>query len=195
MAEMHSAQSVEKKRVPGIWTMSVLNAEEAEKLGQHIRVKATEAYATGGGARESLQTFEDWLRFQFQDPLDQNAKAGPQYSKAFNLLSVFTIAAGLASSLVAGVGNGSKVAIGVLGVAVGVFTAVNRIWNPARRSIVRYQAAYALRREGWNLVNTMGRYAALSTKDQIGKFMYEVDRIHREVEAIDEMAGVADGGG
>ena len=182
----------DQKRNPGILTMGVLGDGEAGKLEEHIRAKAADLVA---GTDTPRATFDDWLRFQFGDPLSRNAKAGPQYSKAFNALSVLTIAAGLASSLVAGVGGGSTVAIGILGIAVGIFTAANRIWNPARRSVVRYQAAYALRREGWDFVNGLGRYKKRDPESYLETFMSEIDQIHRGVESIDEMAGVASGEG
>jgi hypothetical protein len=168
--------------------MRVLKDGEATSLKKHLCRKAEEHYAAVGGDLGNLQTFEDWLQFQFCEALEEDAEAGPDYSKAFNLLSVLTIAAGLASSVVANTAGDSAVVIGILGVAVGVFTAVNRIWNPAQRSIVRYQAAYALRREGWDFVNDLGRYKDLGEDMRLEAFMNEVGRIHRGVESVDEAA-------
>jgi hypothetical protein len=103
------------------------------------------------------------------------------------MLSLATIAAGLASSVLASAtSHPSKLAIGILGLVVGVLTAVNQIWNPSKRSGTRFQAAYALRREGWDFVNDRGRYAKLGLETRLGAFIDEVSRIHRGTESVDE---------
>jgi hypothetical protein len=188
---MNTIQEETKLRgrlLPRIWVMHALQDGEVDKLTSHIHAKAVQCLSDRPGAAADTERFNDWLRFRFRGPLEEDAEAGPDYSKAFNLLSIMTIAAGLAASVIANTTNGGKIAIGVLGIAVGVFTAINRIWNPAQRSTARYQAAYALRREGWDFVHGLGRYRDLRLPAQLETFMQEVGRIHRGVEAIDESA-------
>jgi hypothetical protein len=168
--------------------MRVLQDGEVDKLAMHIRAKAVQCFSERPEATADIERFNDWLRFRFSGPLVEDADAGPDYSKAFNLLSIMTIAAGLAASVVANTTGGGKIVIGVLGIAVGVFTTINRIWNPSQRSTARYQAAYALRREGWDFVHGLGRYSDHRLSAQLETFMDEVGRIHRGVEAIDEAA-------
>jgi hypothetical protein len=181
--------------MPRIMVMRVLEDGESERLAAHVRAKAEQHFADThlvpgalADAPDSSEAFDDWLRFRFTKPLEDDAAAGPDYSKAFNAISVLTIAAGLASSVIAGATvDTPRYAIGLLGLVVGVLTAVNRIWNPAHRSVARYQAAYALRREGWDYVQGRGRYARLQPDMRLGAFIDEVGNIHRGVESIDEM--------
>jgi hypothetical protein len=185
---------------PRIWVMRVLEPLESERLGEHVLEKAARisksSQGSDPGSGASGQELEDWVKYRFQGPLIASAEAGPDYGKAFTALSVLTIAAGLASSVIASAtGQPSKVAIGALGLAVGLLTAINRIWNPAQRSVARYQAAYALRREGWDFVNGRGRYGKLDADKRLGAFIDEVGRIHREVESLDETASSAHAAG
>jgi hypothetical protein len=176
------------RRLPRIWVMHALQDGEVDKLAMHIRAKAVQCFSEMPEAAADVERFNDWLRFRFSGPLEEDAEAGPDYSKAFNLLSIMTIAAGLAASVVANTTDSGKIVIGVLGITVGVFTTINRVWNPSQRSTARYQAAYALRREGWDFVHGLGRYHDIRPIVQLETFMDEVGRIHRGVEAIDEAA-------
>ena len=72
-----------------------------------------------------------------------------------------------------------------LGILVGVLTTINQVWGPSQRSVARYQAAYALRREGWNFLHERGRYETLPDEQKLGAFIDEVNRIHDAVESID----------
>lgn len=176
------------RRLPRILIMHALQDGEVDKLAVHIRAKAVQCFSERPEPVVDVERFNDWLRFRFSGPLEENAEAGPDYSKASNLLSVMTIAAGLAASVIANTTDSGKIVIGILGIAVGVFTTINRIWNPSQRSTARYQAAYALRREGWDFVHGLGRYHDLRLIAQLETFMDEIGRIHRGVEAIDEAA-------
>jgi hypothetical protein len=168
--------------------MRVLVDGEAEQLTRRIeeKVDGCDRLRPGGQA-----AFKDWLDLRFRKPLEEDAEAGPDYSKAFNLISVLTIAAGLSASVLADSAIESPATIGLLGLAVGVLTGVNRIWNPSQRSVARYQAAYSLRREGWDFVHDLGRFKRLPADARVDAFMEEVGRIHRGVERIDEATSTA----
>jgi hypothetical protein len=174
--------------------MRVLGGAEATCLADHILKKALRALASEGGssgssdeAREDRESFEAWLRYRFREPLERDAVAGPRFGRAATLIGVGTIAAGLASSTIANVSNSpSALWLGVLGLVVGVLGAVNQIWRPGERSVARYQAAFALRREGWNYLRDRGRYVKPSPVDQLALFIDEVNRTHRAVESVDE---------
>jgi hypothetical protein len=199
MSQMATPKA-KRSLIPRIWVMRVLEDGESETLARHVRAKAAQhipSLSTRTEDQDALndpEAFDDWLRFRFTNPLEDDAAAGPDYSKAFNALSILTISAGLASSALAGaMGNAPRLAIAILGLVVGVLAAVNRIWNPAQRSVARYQAAYALRREGWDFVHDRGRYARLPPDLRLGAFIDEIGHIHRAVETVDETAFASGG--
>ena len=126
-----------------------------------------------------------WLQHRFTDALEVDAAAGPSFGRASTALAVMTAAAGLAASALTGLGNDWEEVVIVLGILVGVLTTINQVWGPSQRSVARYQAAYALRREGWNFLHDRGRYETLTPEQRLGAFMDEVNRIHDAVESID----------
>jgi hypothetical protein len=161
-------------------------------LGNHEDTVLAEHVIHKGGDLPEGDPFRDFVRLRFQEPLRANARGGPLYGRAFTAMSVATIAAGLASSAVATASSGETlgtsdtVFVAILGILVSVLAAITQIWRPAQRSVARYQAAYALRREGWDYVHDLGRYEALEGAARRPAFITEVNRIHRGVEAIDE---------
>jgi hypothetical protein len=153
--------------------VKLLHDGESEALRTRIAEKLDDI---GGSSALSMSgsngAVTDFVEYRFVAPLEANAWGGPAYGRAFTAISVATIAAGLFSSSIAAVfDRPSAAAIAILGLAVGVLTAINQLWKPAQRSGARYQAAYALRREGWDFVNGRGRYAQLDEDRQLGLFV------------------------
>jgi hypothetical protein len=173
--------------------MPVLGPDEAVQLARLVQSKAERALESApedsvpAGRANAL---EAWVRYRFLGPLDLDAKAGPSYGGAASLLGVATIGAGLASSTIAGVGDGvwADATIGALGVTVGVLTAINQIWRPGTRSVARYQSAFGLRREGWDYVHDRGRYENLGPMAQLDLLIDEIGRTNLVVEAVDRAA-------
>lgn len=177
--------------------IQVLADGEAQRLAQRIREKV-QIVDPGDGtdAARRLEAFDDWLRFRFHEPLVRDAAAGPAFGKTATAIGVATIGAGLGSSALATTsGNGATGAVAVLGIVVGVLSAINQIWRPSQRSVARYQAAFALRREGWDFLNDRGRYERLDPEARLATFIDEVARVHRAVESIDEAASSNQTGG
>jgi len=175
---------------------------EADRLERRISEKVernlllTRLDSPAGDVAGELEPFHDWLHLRFREPLEHDARAGPSFGKAATAIGVATIGAGLASSALATTtGNGATELVAVLGIGVGVLTAINQIWRPSQRSVARYQAAYALRREGWDFLQDRGRYERLESSQRLGAFIDEVSRIHRGVESVDEAASPAQAGG
>jgi hypothetical protein len=166
--------------------MRVLVDGEAEELQRLIQEKASD----GMDAVQELRAFEQWLDFRFAKPLKRDAAAGPAFGRAATAIGVATIGAGLASSAAATWGS-ATVVVAVLGIVVGVLAAINQIWRPSQRSVARYQAAFALRREGWDFLQSRGRYERLDAIQRRGAFVDEVSRIHRGVESVDEATSPA----
>lgn len=190
--------------------MQVLFVGEASRLEERIKEKAkaqihavassdanTHAHAGDkGDAERELAAFDDWLHFRFRESLERDAKAGPAFGKASTAIGVTTIGAGLGSSAAAGAwGDDATLPVAALGILVGILTAINQIWRPSQRSIARYQAAFALRREGWDFVQDRGRYERLKPEVRLGALVDEVTRIHRAVESVDEASSPSQSGG
>lgn len=181
--------------------MQVLVEGEAECLEQHVRESLIKRTLPAAGAPKSHPEPDpspsvDWLRCRFREPLERDASAGPTFGKAATAIGVTTIGAGLASSAAASAwGDDATVLVAGLGILVGLLTAVNQIWRPSQRSVARYQAAFALRREGWDFVQDSGRYSRLAPDVQVQTFVEEVNRIHRAVESIDEATSPSQSGG
>lgn len=189
------------RRRPRRWLrgMRVLGEHEADRLEERLKEKVARTEGLTHSDSEGglqLASFEDWLRWRFRQPLERDAWAGPAFGKAATAIGVTTIGAGLASSALASAGGtGTKALVASLGILVGVLAAVNQIWRPSQRSVARYQAAFALRREGWDFLQDRGRYAVIDSGGRLGAFVDEVTRIHRAVESVDEASSPAQSGG
>jgi hypothetical protein len=152
------------------------------------------------GARADAH--EGFVRHRFTRPFDHSIVWSFRYGAAFSGLSVLVIAAGLASSTIAALSSGpiGESAVIALGLVVAVATAVNRLWRPGLRSVLRHRAANALRREGWDFVCLRGAYADTPEEERFGLFFDEIQRINVAAESVDEQPvdgesdGVAHGG-
>jgi hypothetical protein len=175
--------------------MQVLVDGEAEALTDQIREKVGRNGTADDATRRELEAFDNWLFFQFHAPLVRDAVAGPAFGKTATAIAVVTIVAGLTSSGLAATGEGAKIVVVALGIVVGVLSGINQTWRPSQRSVVRYQAAFALRREGWDFLRDRGRYTRLDPQIRVAAFVDEVTRIHRAVELVDEGTSPSQTGG
>jgi len=173
--------------------MRLLSHHEARVLSEQIvRKGLPEAQAPDAGDLDSEDPFVAFVRLRFEEPLRANAFGGPAYGRAFTAMSVATIAAGLTSSSIVTASSGeplsgsTTVAVASLGILVGVLAAIVQLWKPAQRSVARYRAAYASRREGWDYIHDLGRYEGLSVSEGRKAFMTQINSIHQGVESIDE---------
>ncbi|HEX8054755.1 MAG TPA: DUF4231 domain-containing protein [Thermoleophilaceae bacterium] len=166
-------------------------------LSDRLREKVRISFPQDPGREERPEAFDDWLRLRFQVPLERDALAGPAFGKSATALGVATIGAGLASSAIttASGGDWATVVVASLGIIVGVLATINQIWRPSERSVARYQAAFALRREGWAYLQDRGRYERVAPEDRLPAFIDEVTRIHRAVELVDEATSASQTGG
>jgi hypothetical protein len=105
---------------------------------------------------------------------------------------VVAIGAGFATSGVAAAsGNTSsaKWIVFTLGLLVAIVNSVQQNWKPSQRSASEYQAAAALKTEGWNFVYKRGAYAALSDDGSTwGVFVDAVNGILRAADTLDEVS-------
>jgi hypothetical protein len=176
--------------------MQVLVEGEAQQLARQIREKVRSGESADEETQRRMEAFDEWLRFRFVGPLVRDAAAGPAFGKAATALGVATIGAGLGSSALATAsGDSATIGVAVLGIVVGVLGGINQIWRPSQRSVARYQAAFALRREGWDFAQDRGRYERLDPQVRVAAFIDEVTRIHRAVESVDEATSPSQTGG
>jgi hypothetical protein len=167
--------------------MQVLVDGEAERLHDRILEKIRSGPPAGPAAPPDGGSFADWLQYRFLAPLVRDAVAAPAYGKSATLIGAGTIGAGLGSSALASFSDDvATTAVAVLGIVVGLLGAITQIWRPAQRSVTRYQAAFSLRREGWDFLQDRGRYERLKPEHRLAAFIDEVNRIHRAVEQVDE---------
>jgi Protein of unknown function (DUF4231) len=152
--------------------------KEPEELASLILEKAGQVDSAFGG----------FVKYRFRRPLSYSLRWSSWYGHAFTTLSVLAIAAGLGSSVLATAGK-SDVIVAVLGIVVAVATAINRLWRPGLRGVVRHRTANALRREGWDFVCGRGNYDPLEDDEKrCAHFIDEVQRICASAELVDEQA-------
>jgi hypothetical protein len=158
---------------------------------QHRKHSRPSPRTGGTGGRGSRRPLSPWIPRIRALPLLETVpilrETAGWYGWAFSGLSVLVIAAGLGSSAIAaGPGKTNNTAIAILGLVVALGTAVNRLWRPGLRAVVRSQTANSLRREGWAFVCTRDKYAEAEPSERIPLFVDEVERINVAAESIDE---------
>jgi hypothetical protein len=130
---------------------------------------------------------EGFIAHRFWRPFRYSITAAQRYGFAFSALTVLVIGAGLASSVLAAApGHHNDTIVAVLGIVVAVAAAINRLWRPGLRAVVRSRTANALRREGWAFACSRGDYAKMSSNERLGAFLDEVQKINAVAEVVDE---------
>lgn len=162
---------------------------EAEQLRKEISKKIR---SSGDPALRAIgiERLDSFLFFRVEHPMFAHSWRGPSYGRAFTLLSVGAIAAGVASTAISateGAAEDLRWVLFTLGLVVAVFTAINQLWKPSQRSVGAYRAANRLRRGSWDYVLGRGAYRGLSEQQAFERFLDEVAEIHARVEAIDEL--------
>jgi hypothetical protein len=143
--------------------------------------------------------FDEFVEHRFWRPFEHSVKRADLYSAAFTGFTLLVIGGGVASSILSEVPGNPHTAIAIIGVAVALAAAVNRLWRPGLRAALRHRTANELRREGWNFVCEQGHYERSDDTDQEDKriqlFFRRVEKINAPVEAIDEqeMEGKGEG--
>jgi hypothetical protein len=153
---------------------------------RHEPVELTKLVSRKAKDIEDDASFERFVRHRFGRPFEHSVRWSFRYSTAFTALTIVVIAGGVTSSVLAALpGHEGDLVIAVLGVLVAVTAAVNRLWRPGARAVLRHRTANALRREGWSFVCDQGAYGAAES-NPIDLFFEEVERINMPAEAIDE---------
>jgi hypothetical protein len=133
-----------------------------------------------------------FIELRFRRPLAVYAQRAPRYRFGFTALTVVAIGAGFATSGVAvasGNTSSAKWIVFTLGLLVAIVNSVQQNWKPSQRSASEYQAAAALKTEGWNFVYKRGAYAALSDDSSTwGVFVDAVNGILRAAATLDEVS-------
>lgn len=156
-------------------TSKAFKREPAE-LAHHV-------LETTGSGDPGIKGF---VHHRFWRPFRYSIKAEKWYGIGFSALTVVVIAGGLTSSVLAGAPGNNDVAIAVLGIVVAIAAAVNRLWRPGLRAVVRSRTANSLRREGWNFVSGRGRYQDLQPPARLDVFIDAVEEINVAAEVVDE---------
>lgn len=133
------------------------------------------------------ESFAAFVCHRFRRPFAHSVRWSLRYGYAYLLLTLGTIAAGLAASALTAFEFGARDAIvALLGLTVAIATTLNRLWRPNVRAALRHQTANDLRREGWAFVRRQGEYAEQSDGKRLQTFTEAVEDINFVAEAIDE---------
>ena len=164
--------------------------QAVDVLAEMLTKKASES-ATG--SEDNVEVRVNFIEHEVRRSLSEYLGSGPWLGRAFTLLSLLSITAGLLSATVASwsspVTDGQRRFIAILGVVVGVLGAVLQIWKPGQKSVAMNRSGEALYYEGWDYLTRLGRYADDKTSgDKWPLFAGAVGRINRNARATDTTA-------
>jgi hypothetical protein len=127
---------------------------QADELCMLI-MRKIEGAALPEGARDFVQS-------RFKERMQRHLEVAPWQARAFLLLSVVSIAGGVAASTLGASGESSSGWVVGLGLLIAAATAINQISKVGPHSATRFHVGNALRREGWDFVMDRGRYVGVT---------------------------------
>src|SRR4051794_133919 len=136
---------------------------------------------------EELRTTIHFLEHRFMARLARFDRRARHFGNLHTFGNVIVISGGLLTSGTIAIGDPSKgwvqAFLIVVGLLIGVLTAINQIVRPGARSTSYALAAVALRQEAWDLLNRMARYeTAESDYERTRRFLSEISEINRRAD-------------
>ena len=161
----------------------------AESQAEEIVALILPKLAAEGLLDDARRTF---VASRFRDRMITHLGVAPRQNLAFGMLSLVSIAGGVAVSSLA---TEDSDVVFWLGLVIAAATTLNQIWKFGPRAAVRFRSGNALRQEGWDYVMGRGRYKRKPPDEAWDAFYDTVWQIERASDAMVEADPESDGSG